>query len=281
MTLMDQIHPNPIFEENKRPTESSILAGSATPGVANIWYYLRWSQWQMQCKDNQAHRELVRKQRILLLSCYAVTKSTLLLMFICFMILIIEDAPIEANQPCAKGTFPQLRGTGRGIKRHILQRFVASVHGPFCRWSVGLLAVEKVESWRTKKKQTLSPWYFNDASIESIGILIVFWKVLECFGLFSIAVGKGSCFNELDGCGSWQANVVTSLLLQKLKWIKSSKTSSTSQQEKTEHLHAFKGGGFPSYVRFYFKRSHKVHLCQKDLNKVYKHLRTVLFSTFF
>ena len=141
--------------KKKRPTEASILAGSVTPSVANIWYYLTiWDDPNGKCnaKDNQAHRELVCKQCILLLSCYAVTKSTLLLMFICFIILIIEDAPIQANQPCAKGTFPQLRGTGRGIKRDILQRFVASVHGPFCRWSIGLLAVEKVESWRKKKK---------------------------------------------------------------------------------------------------------------------------------
>lgn len=209
-------------------------------------------------KDNQAHREVVCKQRILLLSCYAVTKSTLHLMFIRFIILIIEDAPIQANQQSAKGTFPQLRGTGRGIKRDILQRFFASVHGPFCRWSIGLLAVEKVESWRKKKKQTLSPWYwyFNDAFNWIHRHLDCF---LESFGMFWTLFGccwEGSCFNELaelDGCGSWQANVVTSLLLQKLRWIKSSKISSTSQQEKTEHLHAFKGGGIPSFVRFYLK----------------------------
>ena len=187
MTLMDQIHPNPIFEK-RRPTESPILAGSLTPRVASIWYYLKLSQWQMQCKG-QPSTPGARLQTTYFTTIMLCSDQINFTLYVHSFHHFDHRRCTNPSKPTsAKGTFPQLRGTGRGIKRDILQRFFASVHRPFCRWSIGLLAVEKVESWRKKKKQTLS----RALDISMMHLLNLsaswlffgrFWNVLDSFWL--------------------------------------------------------------------------------------------------
>ena len=195
---------------------------------------LRWSQWQMQCKG-QPSTPGARLQTMYFTTIMLCSDQ---INFTLDVHLFHHFDHRRCTNP-SKPTLCQRDISTTPWHRQRHKTWHLATIRCVCPWTLlplehwtsrgreGRILEEKEE---TNTLPLILIFQFNDASIESIGILIVFWKVLECFGLFLVAVGEGSCFNELDGCGSWQANVVTSLLLQKIKWIKSSKTSSTSQQ---------------------------------------------------
>ena len=66
-------------------------------------------------------------------------------------------------------------------------------------------------------------------------------------------------------------------LLQKIKWDQVLKN--ILKREKQNIFMPPKVAVFQAMSDSTFKKVTNLHLCQKDLNKVYKHLQTVLFST--
>ena len=265
--------PNPSKSNLcKRQTTNRVIYSCwvcDTQGCKHLIYYLRWSQWQMQCKG-QPSTPGARSQTTYFTTIILCSDQ---INFTLYVHLFHHFDHRRCTNP-SKPTLCQRDNSTTPWHRQRHKTWHLATILCVCPWSLVPL-----EHWTSrgregrileeKEETNTFPLIFQWC------IYWIYWHLdcfLECFGLL---LGK------VRASMNWLGVAVDrqTWLLQKLKWIKSSKISSTSQQEKTEHLHAFKGGGFPSYVRFYFKRSHKVHLCQKDLNKVYKHLRTVLFST--